>query len=135
MRYLSIRFLPLVLLASIACASTRAQQRGEGWVALGTRDVTDRADHDVISVTARRGEFVRIKLEVLRAPVDFHRVVVHFGDGTRQEVDIRSTIRAGGETRAIDLDGRDRVIRSIEFWYDARTIRGRHATVRAMGRR
>jgi hypothetical protein len=46
-----------------------------------------------------------------------------------------NTIAAGGETRAIDLEGNDRVIRSVEFWYDANTIRGRQAQVRVYGLR
>jgi hypothetical protein len=134
MRGLRLKILPLFALLVVACAASRAQQR-DAWVALGQRDVSDRVDHDVISVTAERGEFQRIKLLVQRAPVDFHRVVVHYGDGSKQEVEMRNTIRAGSETRAIDLEGRDRVIRNVEFWYDARTIRGRKASVRVLGMR
>jgi hypothetical protein len=134
MRGLRLKILPLFALLVVACAASRAQQR-DAWVALGQRDVSDRVDHDVISVTAKRGEFQRIKLLVQRAPVDFHRVVVHYGDGSKQEVEMRNTIRAGSETRAIDLEGRDRVIRNVEFWYDARTIRGRKASVRVLGMR
>ena len=134
MRRAQLQFIPVFLFAIVACAASRAQQR-DAWVALGQRDVNDRVDHDVIAVTARRGEFHSIKLMVQRAPVDFHRVVVHYGDGSKQEVEMRNTIRAGGESRAIDLEGRDRVIRSIEFWYDARTIRGRKASIRVFGLR
>jgi hypothetical protein len=106
-----------------------------GWDLLGTRQVTDRLDHDVIVVGGGRGDYRRIKIAVQRAPIDFHRVVVHFGNGGQQRVELRNTIAAGGETRAIDLDGADRVIRSVEFWYDANTIRGRRAQVRVFGLR
>jgi hypothetical protein len=35
----------------------------------------------------------------------------------------------------IDIEGRDRVIRSIDMWYDARSVgRGGAATVRVLGR-
>lgn len=108
---------------------------GADWVLLGQRAVTDRADHDVIVMSAARGDFTRIKLTVQRAAVDFHRVVVHFGNGGKQEVELRNTIPAGGESRAIDLTGDDRVIRSVEFWYDAKTFRGRRAVVRLFGLR
>ena len=103
------------------------------WVFLGQRTVTDRVDHDVIPVTGARGDFRSIKLTVQRAAVDFHRVVVHFANGGDQEVELRATIPAGGESRAIDLRAGDRVIRSVEFWYDARTVRGRRAVVRLHG--
>ena len=121
------------LLATLAVAGPAQKQ--PDWVLLGTRPVNDRVDHDVIPVTAARGDWQAIKITVQRASVDFYRVVVHFGNGTQQEVQLRNTIPAGGETRAIDLTGNDRVINRVEFWYDANTIRGRKAVVRLFGRR
>ena len=100
---------------------------------LGTRTVTDRADHDVIAVAVARGDYKRIKLSVQRAAVDFHKVVVHYANGGKQEIELRNTIPAGGESRAIDLDGKDRTITRVEFWYDAKTRRGRQAVVRLFG--
>lgn len=105
----------------------------KGWELLGERAVTDRADHDAISVTRSEGTFRQIKFTVHRHAVDFRRVVVHFGNGADQTVSMRGTIRAGGETRAIDLEGSNRVIRSVEFWYDANS-RGRQAVVRLYGK-
>ena len=134
---MSYRRLPLaaatVLLATV---SVFAQgRRGPDWVLLGERTVTDRADHDVVPVTAERGTFRAIRLDVMLHAVDFHRVVIHFGNGDDQKVELRATIKAGGSSRVIDIDGADRVIKSIEFWYDAATIgRGGKAVVRTMGR-
>lgn len=122
----------IVLLAALGCAGG-ARAQGPNWVLLGQRTVTDRVDHDQIVVTAARGDFRAIKITVHRAAVDFHRVVVHFANGGDQEVEMRHTIPAGGETRAIDLRAGERVIRSVDFWYDARTIRGRRAVVRLHG--
>jgi hypothetical protein len=112
---------------------TAAAPAFKGWILLGERTVSDRSDHDVISVTGDRGDFRQIKLTVQRAGVDFRRVVVHYGNGGDQTISMRGTIRAGGETRAIDLDGKDRVIRSVEFWYDANS-RGRRGVVRLYGK-
>ena len=109
--------------------------RAAAWVALGTRSVTDRADHDTIAVTAKRGDFTAIRIDVAGHAVDFQRVVVHFANGADQKLELRETIRAGGSSREIDLEGKDRVIRSIDFWYDAKTFgRGGKATVRVFGR-
>lgn len=130
-RTLSLAALFTVLLA--ACAS--APGPGRDWVALGQRSVTDRLDHDHITVTARRGDFRRLKITVERAPVEISRMVVHYGNGERHAVQLRARIGAGGESRAIDLPGRDRVIRSVEFWYDAETLGGRQAVVRLWGLR
>lgn len=127
-------FAGVLVLAASACASAPAAQARD-WAFLGQREVSDRLDRDRIAVTARRGEFRRLKLMVERASVDLHRVVVHYGNGTRDEIELRATVRAGGQTRAFDLRGRDRVIRSVEFWYDANTLRGRTAVVRLLGLR
>jgi hypothetical protein len=114
-----------------------AEQRGrDNWVAIGERTVSDKADHDAIEVGADRGSFTAIRFDVLRHAVDFHRVVIRFRNGDDQKIELRHSIPAGGSSRVIDIDGTNRVIRSIEFWYDAKTLRrGVTATVRVMGRR
>jgi hypothetical protein len=119
--------------ALIVLTAAAAPSAFKGWTLLGERAVTDRADHDIISVTGDRGTFRQIKLTVRRAGVDFRRVVVHYGNGGDQSISLKGTIRAGGESRAIDLEGNDRVIRSVEFWYDANS-RGRQGIVRLYGK-
>lgn len=126
----------LLTIVAVCVAGASAGAQGGRWTLLGTRTVTDRADHDVVMVTGRRGTFDAVKFEVRGRSVDFHRVVIHFGNGGDQTVEMRDTIRAGGESRAIDVEGRDRAIRSIEFWYDANSVgRGGRASVRVLGRR
>jgi hypothetical protein len=102
---------------------------------LGEKLVNDRLDHDALIVTAAKGNFTGIILRVKGASVDFHKVIVVFGNSETQEIALRNTIPAGGSSRVIDLKGNDRVIRGIEFWYDANTIRGRKAIVRVFGRK
>ncbi len=124
-----------VLLAVLVAASAVVLADGPGdWVLLGKRTVTDRADHDVIVVTAARGDFRAIKLTVRRHAVEFRDVKVHFANGAVQDVEIRRVIPAGGETRVIDLVGDDRIIQRIELWYDAQSLGGK-AVVRVYGRR
>jgi hypothetical protein len=103
-----------------------------GWELLGTRTVTDRADHDVIAA-GHQGTFRAIKITVQRRPVQFREVKIHFANGDVQNVELRNIIPAGGESRVIDVEGHDRVIRSVEFWYDAQT-RGKRAVVKVYGR-
>ncbi len=104
------------------------------WERLGERQVTNKLDHDTIVVTSARGDFVAIKLTVHKRAVTFHRVVVHFRNGGDQEVEIHKNIPADGETRGIDLRGGDRVIHSVDFWYDAKSLGGKQAIVRLWAR-
>jgi hypothetical protein len=125
----------LALFVALAAFPIVAAARGygRGWTLLGERRVTDKLDHDTIAVTATRGDFHRLQLRVLERPVQFHKVVVHFGNGESQELELREVIRAGGRSRAIDLSGGDRVIRTIDLWYDAQSVAGKGALVRVFG--
>lgn len=134
---MQIRRLAIFAVAFLALTITsHAQGRAGNWVQLGQRVVTDRADHDTIAVGADRGTFRSVRFEVAGHAVDFQRVVIHFRNGGDQNVALRNTIPAGGQSREIDIDGANRVITSIDFWYDAKTFgRGGKATVKAMGRK
>lgn len=127
----------LVLFTFLAAGTAEARRGrpvGPRWELLGERTVTDKADHDVLPVTAARGTFRSLKLEVRGRAVQFHSVKIHFGDGETQEVELRDVIPAGGESRVIDVEGRDRVIRSIELRYDAQSLLGKKAVVKVYGR-
>ena len=128
------RALVLCLLACAVVAASAAIA-ADTWVLLGERTVTDRLDHDTIVVTAERGEFSAVKVMVKKHAIDFHRFVVHYGNGEDQDVEVRHTIPAGGSSRTVDLAGGRRVIKSIDFWYDARTLGGKKAVVRVLGLR
>jgi hypothetical protein len=136
MRRSSAAIACLALLAALAMLPVTADARGAGgWTLLGERRVTDKLDHDTIPVTAARGDFHRVQLRVLERAVQFRKVVVHFGNGESQELEVRDVIRAGGRSRAIDLAGGDRLISSIDLWYDAQSIAGKSALVRVFGQR
>ncbi len=126
--------LPLLALALTLVASPLAAGRLHGWELLGERSVSDALDHDVIPVTAARGDFKSLKVMVRRHAVQFREMKIHFGDGSVQNVELRSVIPAGGESRVIDVEGKDRVIRSVELTYDAQTLRGRKALIRLFGK-
>jgi len=105
------------------------------WEYLGEANVDGAVDHDNIRVTGSRGEFRAIQIRVEKAPIEFDRVVVHYGDGQSEPIHIRSRIPAGGQTRAIDLPGNRRIIQSVEFWYARASGRPRKPKVRLFGLR
>ena len=90
------------------------------WDFLGERSVNFKLDKDEISVTAKEGVFKKIKLQVRKAPVHFRKVVVHYRNGTSETIALRDKIRAGGETRAIDLNGNKRIIKKVVFFYNTK---------------
>jgi len=92
-------------------------QGARRWVLLGQTTVDGQRDRDSIVVGRNEGKFQSIQLRVAGAPVEFQRVVVRYANGTNEELEVRDYIPAGGQTRAIDLRGNDRVINSVEFLY------------------
>src|SRR5688500_17405839 len=91
----AVGLLIIVALAAQACAAD--------WDKIGERRVTDRTDHDSVAVTIARGGFTALKLHVKEHAVRFYKVVVHYRKGGSEELELRDTIPAGGETRVIDL--------------------------------
>jgi hypothetical protein len=104
------------------------------WAFLGERKVGDAVDHDRIPVTSARGDFRAIKLMVRAAPIRFYRVVVTYGNGAPDEIELRSLIPAGGETRVMDLRRGQRVIKHVDFWYEAKSLGRKQALIRLLAR-
>ena len=90
-------------------------------------------DRDNIVVTAARGSFRAIQIQVENGAILFDHVVVHYGNGSSEPIRIRRRIPPGGETRIIDLPGGRRIIRSVEFWYQRGNWGGRRPKVRLFG--
>lgn len=105
----------LLLLLGIGQAAFA--QGGKRWVFLGQTTVNGEKDFDRIGIGRGEGRFQSIQLRVAGGPVEFQRVVVNYANGTSEEVEIRDRIPAGGQTRAIDLRGGERVISSVDFRY------------------
>jgi hypothetical protein len=104
------------------------------WEKLGERKVNFAVDRDEILVTAAEGRFSALKIKVKKGRINLHKMVVHFGDGTEQEVETRDEIPAGGESRVINLDGNRRVIRKVVFVYDSKNFANKRAEVELWGR-
>ncbi len=104
------------------------------WEKLGERKVNFAADRDEILVTASEGRFTALKILVKKGRINMHKMVIHFGDGTEQEVETRDEIRAGGESRVINLEGNRRVIRKVVFVYDTKNFADQRAEVELWGR-
>ena len=133
----SVRLLSLLLLVlsfSLA-ADAQRRDRSEGrWERLGQSRPDGRRDHDNVRVTAR-GAFQAIQLRVSGGAIEFQRVVVHFENGADTDVEVRDRVRGGGQTRAIDLPGDQRRIRSVEIWYGKEGWGRSRPTLTIYGRR
>ncbi len=125
------RSLRIVISLVLLLALTASPLLAAHWEKLGSRSVGYTVDRDEIESGLRDGRFRQIKLQVKSAAVRFRDVKVHFENGDVQDIKLSRRIRAGGETRPIDLDGDRRVIDKVVFWHDtdARPRKRPRATV------
>lgn len=121
------------LLMLIGVSQALNAQRG-AWIHLGDKHVDGNADHDKISIGRSDGRFRQLQIRVDDAPVNFLRVMVHYGNGTDEELQFRERINPGGATRAMPLRGRGRFIKSVEFWYEKANWGSNRPTVHLYGR-
>ncbi|HXE68977.1 MAG TPA: hypothetical protein VN523_06435 [Hyphomicrobiaceae bacterium] len=101
-------------LICLALAPTAAQAR---WERLGCQKVGFIVDKDVIRVGRGEGRFKSIRLEVSGNKVYMDDLKVIYANGEPDDIPVRSEIRAGGQTRPLDLRGERRAIKEIEMKY------------------
>ncbi len=124
-----------VMTLTMAVGDAEARKGGKrNWELLGTSKVGFLADKDVIQVGRKDGDFSKIKLRVKGNDVEFMDVNVVYGNGAKDDIRVRNRIRAGGETRAIDLKGGDRFIKRVEFVYKSKPSFKGQATVELWGK-
>ena len=110
-------------------------KRPAQWELVGQRNVNFRGGYDNIPVAGRE-RYAQVMLCVYNQPIRVNDLDVRFANGRSQDVAVRSTIGAGQCTRAIDLNGQRRDIKSVSL--AARAIGfvpfGRGALVRVFAR-
>lgn len=87
----------------------------------------------MVPVGRSEGRFRAVKIRVRNAPIFMNDLKVVYANGEPDDLPIRADIRAGGESRAIDLRGRDRAIREVQMVYRSRPTFKGLATVEVWG--
>ena len=62
-----------------------------------------------------------------------HRCIVHFENGSKEEIDFRDNFSKNSATRIIDLPGNHRFIDRIVFVYDSKNNQTRKSKVLVFG--
>jgi len=104
------------------------------WEELGCSKAGFLPDKDVIRVGRREGRFSAIQLRVSRNKVHILNLRVAYERGPPDDIEVRSEIRDGGETRPLDLRGERRAIDRVELVYLAQPSFKGSAMVCVFGR-
>ncbi len=133
-KMLSLALATLFVMSFTTAKMPNAAVSADPWELLGVRKVNYALDRDEIVVTRAEGIFTALQVRVKGSPINMHKIVVHFGNGETQEIEVRETFRAGTASRVLDLPGNRRVIRKVVFLYDTKNLAGRKALVQLWGR-
>jgi hypothetical protein len=101
-----------------AVAADRVQHKiPEGWVLFGSQTVKGFGDRDSIKVGADAGEFESIAFRALQNDIYLREITIVYGNGRKDKRTINLIVPKGHGTKVIDLKGKGRVIRRIDFLY------------------
>ncbi len=106
--------IPVLVGALVCLGLAPAQAR---WEQLGCQKVGFKTDRDVIKVGRAEGRFKSIRLKVTGNRVHMMDLKVVYANGQPDDIPVREEIRAGGQTRPLDLKGERRAIRRVEMVY------------------
>lgn len=124
----------MLALFAVSLMAYAAPAHAERWTYLGQAHVDGVHDHDNIDIGRAAGRYHALQIRVENAPIEFDRVVVHYGNGQSEVLHVRQRIRPGRSTRAIRLAG-DRVVSSVELWYGKARLRSGRPQVSVFGMR
>ena len=125
-----------IVMFLISCGSSRRTfGLEEGWELLGERKVNFVRDKDVMGVSSSN-MFTAIRFHVEEKDVRLNDLKIEFENGDRMEPALDDVIKAGEQSRIIQLAAEGRRIKSIEFKYRSMgsVLEGR-ANVVVTGRR
>lgn len=132
---LAIKLSALIISLIIGMSCTTSQNAVGKWRKLGSKKVNYQLDRDVIMVGANDGVFKKLKVVVTGGALNMRSMVVEYGNGTKDNIPLKHNFAKRSDSRVIDLQGNNRVIRKITFVYDTKNISRRRATVSVFGRR
>jgi hypothetical protein len=87
-----------------------------GWHKIGETTVDFKNDRDVVSVMGA-DRFAAIRFKVTDASLDLKDLEVYYESGDKQDIQVRTPITKGAESRVIDLNGGERSLQKIVFVY------------------
>lgn len=87
-----------------------------GWHKIGETTVDFKNDRDEIAVMGA-DRFAAIRFKVTDATIDLRDLEVYYESGDKQDIQVRTPVVKGAESRVIDLNGGERSLKKIVFLY------------------
>lgn len=131
----SVSFLFIIATFLVSTSFTSTTHKIGDWTKLGAKVVSYKLDRDVIRVGANDGRFTKLKVYVSGGSLNMHKMIVEYGNGSKDVIQLKHNFKKGTDTRIIDLEGKKRVIKDITFFYDTKNKSRKKAKVHVFGKR
>ena len=90
-----------------------------GWHKIGETTATFKAEKDEIVVLGA-DNFKAIKIKVTDAPVHINDIEVYYqGSDEKEDFQVRSDMKAGSDSRVMDLKTKGRDLKKVVFFYNS----------------
>jgi hypothetical protein len=110
----------MLALAFVQVNTAMAQKPGvvisnkEGWHKIGEVTASFKMENESILIVGA-SQFKSIKLKVIDAPINIELLNVYYKSGDVEEIRVKSELKAGEETRSMDVKQKD--IKKVQFTY------------------
>ena len=104
-----------------------------GWHKIGSVTASFKMEKEEILVLGA-DKFKAIRLKVIEAPMHIAKLEVYFESGEKEVLSLGSDLKAGEETRVIDLKSKDEALKKVVFVYKTEpNVNDEKATVELYG--
>ncbi len=87
-----------------------------GWHEIGETNVSFKNEKDELAIMGAN-RYAKLKFKVTEAGIIIESMMLTYGDGTKQDIPVKSTFKEGEESRIIDIPGAEKDITRIAFVY------------------
>jgi hypothetical protein len=130
----------MVIIMTAAASSVFSQSQDELRTLMGKGELIGEiavsfvADFDILAVGLKEGRFTKLVFQADGNDIEIERILVTYADGKKDEIPVRHRFAEGTRSRAVDLQGNRRFIRSIAFYYKtAGRLKDGRATLKVYG--
>jgi sorbitol-specific phosphotransferase system component IIA len=117
-----ILIVPILMLAYAFMPVSSGNDVLDNWRELGRVKAGHNGDHDRINIDGPHDTYRKLKFRVENSALNMSKMVVVYDDGAPENIEVKNEIAKGGESRAIDLKGGKRKLKSVEFWFDTKGV-------------
>jgi hypothetical protein len=89
------------------------------WQVLGRATVDDGKDKDEFKIEGA-DRFRNLRVKAQKQDIEMKDMDVYYEDGGKEDIEVKETIKAGGQTRPLQLKGDSKRIKRVEFSYSAK---------------